>query len=69
MEAIVEKILSNVSQNGGSMLWDDVLNSVEFHERAQVPNALKLAKSRKQLKRRVEVVDGQSALYVELWSE
>lgn len=51
MEALMNQLIATVQGAGGSIAWEDLVESVAYPDRPKIVNALKLAKERGLLKR------------------
>lgn len=65
MQELIDQMVTIVADAGGSIEWEPLLDAVGYKNRAQVPNALKIAKAENKLWRRVFVEDGKSRLVVQ----
>jgi hypothetical protein len=53
MDALIQKLIALVNSANGSLLWDDMLEALNFEERSLVVRAVAQARSDGRLKRRV----------------
>lgn len=60
MDDFIAGLVDTVTKAGGSIDWSDLLDSVDYKDRQQVPYALKIAKSEGKLYRQVSVSDGKT---------
>lgn len=68
MNDLVDKLVGIVQDAGGAVTWEDLINAVDYSERAQVPKALKLAKAQQKLKRHLMFENGAKVHRVLAWS-
>lgn len=55
MDALIAKILGAISANGGRVLYDTLLNSLDYQERQIVANAIKQARSNGDFRRELTI--------------
>jgi hypothetical protein len=53
MDALIQKLIELVSAAGGSLLWGEMLGSLDYQERSLVTRAVSQARANGQLRRRV----------------
>lgn len=58
MDELVNALVATVTQAGGSIAWEELINSVDYADRQKVPKALKVAKAKKKLKRYLSYDNG-----------
>jgi len=61
MNELIQKIVTQVQNAGGSLSYKAILDATDYPQRGQLPNALRQARAEGKLTQTVELVDGKIA--------